>query len=337
VLIGAQHTTELLAMKAILLTLAGIVLFTAATIAGMIAFGGPKEPAPLRSVENDVRKRDRSDAPAPASFKARDGTALAYRLYRSSETAPAPMTAVLIHGSAGGGVNMHEVARALQKAGFDCIAPDMRGHGGSGRKGDIDYVGQLEDDVADVLGEADRLGLSARRILVGHSAGGGFVMRQAGGPLWPRFAGAILLAPFAGHDAPTSKPNDGWAGAGIVRIYGLVAANLVRLHAFDGLPTLAFGVSEEAKPHVTSAYSWRLMQNFGPGLQWRGALEKLSGPVHVLVGREDELFFADRYAALFADRARVTIVPGITHMGITGEPAALSEVVAAARAIATAR
>ncbi len=68
---------------------------------------------------------------------------------------------MLIHGSAGGVINMHEVAVALQQAGIDAIAPDMRGHGGSGTKGDIGFVGQLEDDLADVMGEADRLGLSS--------------------------------------------------------------------------------------------------------------------------------------------------------------------------------
>jgi len=320
-------------MKAVLVTIATLGLLIIAGVAGMIWFGGPKEPAPLMSVQNDVRKRDRSKAPAALSFKARDGVALTYRLYRASESAPAPMAAVLIHGSAGGGINMHEVALALQGAGIDAIAPDMRGHGGSGRKGDIDYVGQLENDVTDVLGEADRLGLPQRRIIVGHSAGGGFILRLAGTPLWQRFSGAILLAPYVGYDAATSKPNDGWAGVGFPRLYGLLLANRFGIHAFDGLPTLAFGVSPEAKAYVTAAYSFRLMQNFGPGIAWRSNIDKLSGPVHVLVGEADELFYAGRYAEVLAGKARVTVVPGLSHMGITGEPAALAAVVAAAREI----
>ena len=323
-------------MKALLVAISGFVVLVIGAVAGMIWLGGPKEPRPLLSIQADVRKRDRSTAPAPLSFKARDGVPLAYRLYRSSETAPAPISAVLIHGSAGGGINMHEVAQALQKAGIDAMAPDMRGHGGSGSKGDIGYVGQLEDDVADVLGEADRLGLSQRRIFIGHSAGGGFVLRQAGSPLWSRFAGAILLAPYVGHDAPTSKPNDGWAGAGLPRIFGLIAINRLGIHAFDGLSAIAFGVAPEAKPFVTSAYSFRLMQNFGPGIAWHGAIERLTGPVHVLVGAADELFYADRYPALFGTRADVTVIPGVSHMGITGEPAALAAVVAAARDIGAA-
>lgn len=322
-------------MRFVVFGLSGLVVLIVGGVAGMIWLGGPKEPAPMESVAADVRKRDRSAAPAALSFKARDGVPLAYRLYRSSGTAPAPMAAVLIHGSAGGGINMHEVAQALRQAGIDAIAPDMRGHGGSGTKGDIGYVGQLEDDVTDLLAEADRLGLSKRRIIVGHSAGGGFILRQAGTPLWSRFSGAILLAPYVGYDAATSKPNDGWAGAGLPRIYGLIAANRIGIHAFDGLPTLAFGVTEQAKPYVTAAYSFRLMQNFGPGFAWRGNMEKLSGAVHVLVGTADELFFADRYTGTFGNRARVVLVPGISHMGITGEPAALSAVVAAARAIET--
>ena len=320
-------------MKFVLVGLAGLVVAVSA-VALMIGLGGPKDPTPVRSIEADVRKRDRSDAPAPLTFKARDGAALAYRLYRSNEAQSAPLAAVLVHGSAGGGINMHEVARALQKAGIDSIAPDMRGHGDSGTTGDIGYVGQLEDDVTDLLAECDRLGLSKRRIIIGHSAGGGFILRQPGKPLWSRFEGAILLAPFAGIDAPIVRPDGGWAGVGVPRIMGLMLANAVGVHAFDGLPTLAFGVSEQAKSRVTSQYSFRLMRNFAPLRDWKSAINQLSGPVHVLVGTADELFFADRYAETFGDKAKVQLIPNVSHMGITGEPAALSAVVAAARDIA---
>lgn len=321
-------------MKIVLIGLAGLIVIAVSVITLMIGLGGPKDPTPVQSIEADVRKRDRSDAPAPLTFKARDGTDLSYRLYRNNETEPAPHAAVLIHGSAGGGINMHEVARALQKAGIDAIAPDMRGHGGSGTTGDIGYVGQLEDDVTDLLAECDRLGLGKRRIVIGHSAGGGFILRQPGKPLWSRFEGAILLAPFAGIDAPIIRPDGGWAGVGVPRIIGLMLANAVGVHAFDSLPTLAFGVSEQAKSRVTSQYSFRLMQNFAPLRDWKSAIGRLSGPVHVLAGTADELFFAERYGETFGSKAKVQLIPGITHMGITGEPAALSAVVAAAQEIA---
>lgn len=48
-----------------------------------------------------------------------------------------------------------------------------------------------------------------------------------------------------------------------------------------------------------------------------------------------ELFYADRYAETFGSKANLQLISGLSHMGITGEPAALSAVVAAARAVKT--
>ena len=42
---------------------------------------------------------------------------------------------------------MHVLAKAFSEAGYAAYALDMRGHGASGTKGKIAYVGQLEDDL----------------------------------------------------------------------------------------------------------------------------------------------------------------------------------------------
>jgi non-heme chloroperoxidase len=39
----------------------------------------------------------------------------------------------------------------LSAAGFTTYALDIRGHGGSGDKGQIGYIGQLEDDLTDFM------------------------------------------------------------------------------------------------------------------------------------------------------------------------------------------
>ena len=41
--------------------------------------------------------------------------------------------------------------RRLAAHGVETFAVDMRGHGTSGTRGDIGYVGQLEDDLADFV------------------------------------------------------------------------------------------------------------------------------------------------------------------------------------------
>jgi hypothetical protein len=53
----------------------------------------------------------------------------------------------------------------------------------------------------------------------------------------------------------------------------------------------------------------------------------------VLVGNADQVFFPDRYpqALAAAADARVELLPGIDHMGIAGDAAALAKLVTQAR------
>jgi alpha-beta hydrolase superfamily lysophospholipase len=308
--------------------LGGLLLVAALGLVGVIAFGGPTPPPPLLSIRDAMLKRDRTDLPKPAFFPARDQTTLAYRAY-PAVAGPARGAAVLIHGSAGGGADMHEIAKALTMAGLDAYAPDLRGHGTSGIRGDIAYIGQLEDDLADLLDELDRRGAPARRVLIGHSSGGGFALRVAASELSSRFVGTILLSPYLGHDAPTASPTErGWANVGMPRLIGLAILTQLGVRALNGLPVVAFAVDPAAVPDVTPAYSFRLRMNFAPHRDWRRDIASTRGPVLVLVGTRDELFQANLFAELFAaaPKGRVELLANIDHMGITDDPAALSAI-----------
>ena len=58
----------------------------------------------------------------------------------------------MVHGSSGSsGGTIHAVSQALSARGVETFAIDIRGHGGSGTRGDIAYLGQLEDDMADLV------------------------------------------------------------------------------------------------------------------------------------------------------------------------------------------
>ena len=60
--------------------------------------------------------------------------------------------AIVVHGSSGSsGGTIHALSRALAARGVETYAVDIRGHGASGTRGDIGYVGQLEDDLADFV------------------------------------------------------------------------------------------------------------------------------------------------------------------------------------------
>jgi len=78
---------------------------------------------------------------------------------------------VLIHGSSDDGAGIHPLAKALRDAGASVYVPVLRGHGNSGRVGDIDYIGQLEDDLADFVAVLRRLHPNASLSLIGFSSG----------------------------------------------------------------------------------------------------------------------------------------------------------------------
>jgi alpha-beta hydrolase superfamily lysophospholipase len=322
-------------LKRLLIGLAALVILVVLGLGGMIAFGGPKTPPPLASIQAAVLQRDRSDLPNAQRFATRDGTTLAYRLYPvAANRGPARGAGVLIHGSVGSGADMHEVAEALSAAGIAAYAPDLRGHGASGTRGDIAYIGELEDDLDDLLAELDRQGAPKPRVLIGHSSGGGFALRVAASPLGPRFAGAILLAPYLGADAPTAQSNyGGWVGVGVPRFIALAILNRFGINALGGLPVLAFAVAPEAIPFVTPEYSFRLAVNYAPHRDWRADIAGARIPLIVLAGSKDQLFRPDGFAAAFAGapKTQVELLPGIDHMGITGDPAALSAIVGATK------
>ena len=79
-------------------------------------------------------------------------------------------------------------------------------------------------------------------------------------------------------------------------------------------------------------YSFALGTNFGPHDDYRQDIRNAKGPMQIVVGADDELFDAQRFASVFADAGKsvaVTIVPGVNHMGVTLEKAALQQVVTA--------
>src|SRR5262245_33287255 len=109
-----------------------------------------QRPPELRSISETVRAVDRSTMPALQRFSARDGTELAYRHYPARGPSSGRI-AILVHGSSGSSVAVHALGDALAGRGVATWVPDIRGHGGSGTRGDIGYVGQLEDDLADLV------------------------------------------------------------------------------------------------------------------------------------------------------------------------------------------
>jgi alpha-beta hydrolase superfamily lysophospholipase len=210
----------------------------------------------------------------------------------------------------------------------ETFAVDMRGHGTSGTRGDIGYVGQLEDDLADFVAVLRKTVPSAPLTLVGHSSGGGFGLRVAGSPIQNLFERFVLLAPYLGYDAPSTRPGSGgWARADIPRIIGLLALRAIGVNCCEALPVLALAVPPNSEKTLVSTYTDRLMRNFAVGGDFRRDLAAATKPLTIISGADDELMFSHKYAE--ATRGAkvavdVKVLDGINHMGIVAAPKAIS-------------
>eukprot|EP01037_Dinobryon_pediforme_P022636 gene22636-23852_t len=310
-----------------------VLLIVVFTVALSIA---PKRPPPLASFEASDRTIGTfvQSLPPLEHLAAAHGSPIAYRSYPGR---PGAGWVIAVHGSSGSSIEMHAVAAALAQSGFAVYCVDLRGHGDTGRAGDIDYNGELEDDLAALVDRANGQHPGGARLLVGHSLGGGFTMRIAAGRLANRFTGFLPISPFVGQDFPGHRPNSGdWVDVSVPRIVALTILNRFGISAFDGLPVIAYAVPDQALGRQTAFYSHRLLDNYAFPRDWRAALPRMHGPMHILIGADDELFVASTYPqtiANWAPQVSVEIVPGMDHMGMVLQPAALDRIVAAAEAM----
>ncbi|MBT2774196.1 alpha/beta hydrolase [Halomonas sp. ISL-60] len=260
-----------------------------------------------------------SQLPALQRFEARDGTALAYRHYPSES----PTALIVLHGSGTDSKYLATFAQALADAGAAVVyTPDVRGHGPSPqRRGDIDYIDQLEDDLADFIYHIKTENSVVSQVVVGgHSSGGGLAVRFAGGEYGHLASAYLLLAPYLGHDAPTVRNNSGgWAEPSVAKIIALSLLNKLGVTSLNGLTVLRFNLPPEYRNgSETLAYSYRLMTGFNPS-NYRDELRSINVPSLFLSGAEDEALFADRFESTVRPHipdAEIVTVPGTSHLGL---------------------
>lgn len=260
----------------------------------------------------------------------RDGYPLMTR-YVSAQGKPGPLV-VLVHGSGWHGQQFDGLAARLSDV-ADVLAPDLRGHGHDPeRRGDVDYIGQLEDDLADLI-EAYRKE-DQKVVLVGHSSGGGLVVRFAGGDHGGMIDGAVLLAPFLKYNAPTTRANaGGWAQPLTRRIIGLSMLNNIGLHLLDDLTVIRFGMPDVVLngplgDTATTAYTWRMNVSFAPRGEYLKDVAAL--PEFLLVvGKADESFVANGYEPLLSpvtDKGRYVLLDGVSHLDVVNAPQTETEI-----------
>lgn len=305
--------------------------------AGLIAFGTVHPPAANPAITKPFADIDTEALPGLRRYRARDGALLSFREYRAS----GDHVAVLLHGSAGSSVDMHPLALALQRAGITALVPDLRGHGANRPHGDVAYVGQLEDDLADFIISKKPEFVDAKWTVLGFSSGAAFALRFAAdapaGTLVDRY---VVVSPYLRYDAPSvrhappgSAAPQSWAAASVGRMIGLSMLDRWGVKIWNGLPVLAFPVPGNIEA-TTSTYSWRMYKNFGADDDYLADIRRAARPMHVLVGGSDELLDALELEREFhSQRADVpvSIVPGMGHSDMMTRPEGIRAVVAAFR------
>ncbi|MGJ8625332.1 MAG: alpha/beta hydrolase [Sulfitobacter sp.] len=301
------------------------LLVTGTIALGLIFTQYPKELPPGEGLDFTKTLAGAAEEPQPqTAIKMRDGYAAQVRLYPSSK-AGAPLL-VLIHGSGWHGMQFDALARTLS-AGADVVIPDLRGHGFKpGVRGDISYINQYEDDLADLITSQQKPGQKV--VLLGHSSGGGLIVRFAGGTHGAMMDAAVLLAPYLKYNAPTTRANSGgWSQPLTRRIIGLSMLNTFGITALNHLPILQLRMPQAVLDGplgdtATTEYSYRLNTGFAPRSDYLKDVAAL--PRFVLIaGADDEAFDAAQYAPTLSevtDKGSYIIVDGVRHLDIVDAP-----------------
>jgi non-heme chloroperoxidase len=315
----------------VILTVAAIICVLLVALAAAISLGGPTRPKPMHSISDPFKGVDFSGLPPSRRYTARDGARLAYRFYAPADNQASRGSVVLVHGSSADSQSMHPLAQSFAQAGFAVYALDIRGHGDSGPHGDIAYVGQLEDDLADFMQTAKPAG---PKTLVGFSAGGGFAIRVAGSARQALFDNYLFMAPYTNRRAANYRPNaGGWLSVGVPRLVAITLLNRFDITAFNHLTVVDFAVANAPKAGPTPSYSYALATNFQPRADYQQNIRDIHEAAAVLDGQDDEVFIATKFAQVFADAGRpdipVNLVPGAGHITLTLAPAARAAAVSA--------
>lgn len=313
------------AISVVVACVVGLCLIALATALYFVVTPMPPIVEPKDVFDFASLRRAPAEIPPPSlqRYRARDGEELAYRLYEST----AERILIFVHGSSYHGLGYHSLAAALSLAGAaKVVLPNMRGHYQSGRRrGDVEYIGQLEDDVADLIGELRAQHRSGPITLGGHSSGGGFAIRFAGGPHAREVSSYLLLAPaIPVSPAMRQGTAGGWANLNFRRLYGLLALNIIGIHGFDGLPIIEFNKPAKYWDGTeTLSYSYRLNVSYHPRYRYQNDLAGLGGSTLVMIGQNDEAIDPEILHKIFAasaPKSQFVVRPQTSHFGIYSDP-----------------
>lgn len=292
----------------------------AAVLAGMVFFSTTEEPSGnTESFAFSEVKESSPDPPELSFYKGADGERLAYRSYESEES---ERIVIMLHGSGYHSRYLSPLAEAL--AGQETatvVTPDLRGHGPTAdSRGDVDYVGQIEDDLEQLIAHVREKYPEASLYLGGHSSGGGSVIRFAGGGAEADVDGYLLLAPYIHHNSEVNQnTGQGWSNPNIPRMAALSIFNRLGIAFFNGKNVISFNMPESYRDGTeTLYYSYRLQTSMHPRDDYEKDIQGLKADTLVIAGEKDRSFQVEAYPSLFENRKHVKVVlkEDLSHFGV---------------------
>ncbi|WP_416397076.1 alpha/beta hydrolase [Allohahella sp. A8] len=274
---------------------------------------------------------------------ARDGCRLALRHF---ESAAEHAVVLHLHGGSYNSSLYEPYGSQLASHGFTTYLLDFRGNGNSqGGRGMVNYIGQLEDDVADIIQVIRHKHPHTPVILSGHSAGATVALRYVDKYSDQALRGLVLMSPVLPGNIETARTDIGlnrflfrlkhWrrktaydpAPAPFHR--HMFKVSLVRALLCQVMPMLGHLKTGyfPADPLLSQLdnrvqrYSFRMMESL-KALNYNDILGTLTKPLFITIGRDDEVTSplsieaAQRWHIPFHPQNRTILVPGVDHLGI---------------------
>jgi non-heme chloroperoxidase len=249
--------------------------------------------------------------PPLQKFIARDNQSLSYRLYGSSKN----NLIIMLHGLAYHGSYLDPLAKKLSINATVCI-PNIRGHYQSGlKKGSCSYIGQLEDDIADLMQHLDYTSFTTTTML-GHSSGGGLAIRFAGSTYGALIKKYILLAPVIPLCKNLLKPDTNWASVSNLKIGLLTIANMFGCTWFNNSSVITFNMPPQWRDGTeTLVYDYNLFTSMHPRYSQEEDIAALDRKSIIIIGRNDECVNGEIYKKLFK-QSSVHILESANHFSV---------------------
>jgi len=262
-------------------------------------------------------------------YAARDGARIACRVFEPRENIRAVL--VFLHGAALNSQLYTPIGvRLASNFRVQAVFVDMRGHGESdGKRGHVKYIGQLEDDMHDIMSILKRESNGLPLFLGAHSAGSSVIVRYAGLKCVTPPDGYVFVASTV--LTMNGEGNDINTGAqGVVskfhrrRLILLDHLNRLGITAFNTLPIMHFrnprDIGARAEHEViSSSYTMFRQMDFQNYLY---GFKNIDRPLFMIIGQADTLvqpedlkLVFDRYVPSVIDKT-FKVLPKCDHFSV---------------------